>query len=196
MNPLAPFGPFLLSSSEAEAMRAEFAPVLTGTALKKTEQVKHVIATRKKVAGIYFWILRHESTEYKIYLGKTNSLSYRLLNYICEFQPHSPNDFKLRIFHAFLVDLVPDAALDLYFATVKIEALTHSENAAISKYNPLLNNLPSPSPEAKEGLKRAFAAYYRSSFEQRLRNVAQQTRFSEPGDGARVDNGGPVAPGR
>jgi len=175
MNPLARFEMFVLTPAESEAVRTEFVQILNGSVLSKTESVADVIKSHKKVACIYFWILRHEQAQYKIYIGKTNSLSYRLLNYISEFQPHSPNDYKLRIFHAFIMELVPTAALDLYFANVDISVITQAETAAIGKYNPLLNNLPSPTPDARDSLKKAFALYYESAFEQRLVNVAQPT---------------------
>ena len=42
--------------------------------------------------------MRYRGAEYKIYIGKTKSFSYRILNYIGDFQAHSPNDYKLRIF--------------------------------------------------------------------------------------------------
>lgn len=175
MNPLARFAAFVLTRAEGEAVRAQFVQILSDSALSKTESVAHAIKSYKKAAGIYFWVLRHEQTEYKIYIGKTNSLSYRLLNYISEFQPHSPNDYKLRIFHAFIRELVPGAALDLYFAEADIAVVTQAETAAIGKYNPLLNKLPSPTSDALDGLKKAFALYYQSVFEQRLVNVAQPT---------------------
>ena len=166
MNPLARFDQFLLSKSDAEAMRSEFTPVLTDATFTRDEPLRRLLATHKKVSGIYFWIARHHSSEYKIYIGQTNSLANRLVNYVSEFQAHSTNDFKMRVFAAFLAELAPDAALDLYFsATSNYKA---AEKPAIHKYDPLLNKLPSPSAEAKERLRHAFEFYYRSSFELRL----------------------------
>ena len=74
------FERFLLVGAQAKAMRASFTAVLTGTDLAKGERVNDVIATYKKVAGLYFWVMRHDGAEYKIYIGKTNSFSYRVLN--------------------------------------------------------------------------------------------------------------------
>lgn len=163
------FERFLLADPQAEAMRAKFAPVLTGTDLAKSELVNDVIATYKNVPGLYFWVMRHGGAQYKIYIGKTKSFSYRVLNYVNDFQAHSPNDYKLRIFHAFLSELLPEAALDLYFAPTDPESLTSAETAAVLEYVPLLNKLPPPSAAAKEELRKAFSLYYRSAFEQRLR---------------------------
>jgi hypothetical protein len=49
------------------------------------------VDTHKKGPGIYLWVLRHETREYKLYsIGQTNSLAACLLNYVSEFQAHSP----------------------------------------------------------------------------------------------------------
>jgi hypothetical protein len=125
------FERFLLAGAQAQAMRASFKAVLTGTDLAKCEQVDDVIATYKEVSGLYFWVMRHGAAEYKIDIGKTSSFSYRVLNYVSDFQAHSPNDYKLRIFHAFVSELLPDATLDLYFAPTDPESLASAENAAI-----------------------------------------------------------------
>jgi hypothetical protein len=90
----------------------------------------------------------------------------QLVNYVSEFQAHSTNDFKMRAFAAFLAELAPNAALDLYFSAT--ESYKEAEQHAIRKYDPLLNKLPPPSAEAREALKSAFEFYYRSSFELRL----------------------------
>ena len=166
MNPLARFDHFLLSKSDADAMRSEFALVLTGATFTRDESLRRLLTTHKKVSGIYFWVARHEAKEYKIYIGQTNSLASRLVNYVSEFQAHSTNDFKMRAFAAFLAELAPDTALDLYFAAT--DSYEEAEKHAIRKYDPLLNKLPSPSVEARERLKSAFEFYYRSSFELRL----------------------------
>ena len=107
----------------------------------------------------------------------TNSISGRptrwrrdSLNYVSEFQAHSPNDYdyKLRIFDAFLAELSPEAVLDLHFAVKDVGSLRVAEKSAIQRYDPLLNRLPTPNAEAREKLKNAFEFYYRSAFELRL----------------------------
>lgn len=160
---------FLLEGAQAAAMRAEFQPILSGTDLIKSRQIIEVVSNYKGVAGIYFWVLSYENAEYKIYIGKTKSLSYRVLNYVSEFQPHSPNDYKLRIFHAFLSEFMPTATLDLYFAKKDLVTLAQAETDAINRYDPLLNKLPPPTAEARNELKKAFSLYYQAAFERRLR---------------------------
>jgi len=127
----------------------------------------------KQVPGIYFWVMRYgnEDDLFRIYIGKTNSLSYRVQNYLSEFQPHSPNDFKLRIFQTFISEVAPTAALDLLFSRRSADQLTQSENEAIAFYDrPLLNRRQSASASARGALQDAFAQYYRSAFEGVLQN--------------------------
>jgi len=88
-------------------MRSEFKPVLANATLTRDESLTRLLETHKKVPGIYLWVLRHETKEYKLYIGQTNSLANRLLNYVNEFQAHLPNDYKLRIFAAFLAEHAP-----------------------------------------------------------------------------------------
>src|SRR5882762_2161660 len=168
MNPLARFDRFRFAEGDANAMRSEFSLLLTKATFIKDEALTRLLETHKKASGIYFWVLRHETNKYKLYIGQTNSLSNRLLNYVSEFQAHSPNDYKLRIFAAFLAELAPQAVLDLYFAVKDVGSLKKAEKDAIRKYDPLLNQLPPPNAEAKEKLKNAFEFYYRSAFERRL----------------------------
>ncbi len=139
MNPLARFDRFLFTKVGVDAMRLEFTPVLTDATLTRDEPLRRLLETHKKVSGIYFWVLRHETNEYKIYIGQTNSLANRLVNYVSEFQAHSTNDYKLRVFSAFLAELAPKAALDLYFSESDVSRLNEAEKDAIRKYDPLLN---------------------------------------------------------
>jgi hypothetical protein len=74
----------------------------------------------------------------------------------------------MRVFAGFLSEIAPEAALDLYFSATDVDCLKDAERHAIRKYDPLLNQLPPPSDEAKSRLKSAFDLYYRSSFELRL----------------------------
>ena len=168
MNSLARFDRFLFVNGGADAMRTEFSPVLIGATLTKDEPLRRLLETHKRASGIYFWVLRHEAKEYKIYIGQTNSLANRLVNYVSEFQAHSTNDYKMRVFTAFLAEFSPDVALDLYFSVTDVGSLKEAAKLAIRKYDPLLNQLPPPSAEAKERLRNAFEFYYRSSFELRL----------------------------
>ena len=163
------FGNFLFDGAQAASLRAEFDLLITDTDLSRCDRVARVIVDYKAIPGIYFWVMRLADEEYKIYIGKTNSMSYRTQNYVGEFQPHSPNDFKMRIFRGFMAEIAPLAALDLYFCKHDVSNITQAENLAVAKYNPLLNRRLRPSIEARLALRDAFSSYYRSSFEQALR---------------------------
>ncbi len=159
------FNKFELSPELAASLLAEFRLIIEGSDLSRCIKAESVISSYKKVPGIYFWVMRHEARLFSIYIGKTNSMSYRMQNYVGEFQPHSPNDYKLRIFHNYLVEIAPGATLDLFFCERSLEELTHAENRAVAKFAPLLNQRQRPSREGRALLRDAFSAYYRSSFE-------------------------------
>jgi hypothetical protein len=169
MSALARFDRFVFDEGGADAMRSEFKPVLPRATFTKDQPLLRLLDTHRNVSGIYFWVLRYDTKEYRLYIGQTNSLANRLLNYVSEFQAHSPNDYKLRIFAAFLAELAPNAELDLYFVETEVGKLREAEKDAIRRYDPLLNKLPPPSAEAKEKLRSAFEFYYRSAFELRLK---------------------------
>jgi hypothetical protein len=159
---------FQFSEDETNSFRRDFSPVLSSCNLSSYTDLKDFFLEFKRVVGIYFWVMRYESSEYKIYIGKTKSLANRVLNYTSQFQPHSPNDLKLQLFQAFIVELLPGAELDLYFSKQSLAHLTEAETEANRKYRPLFFGLPAPSAEAKEQLKTAFQSYYRSAFIGRL----------------------------
>src|SRR5260370_38169677 len=92
-------------------MRSEFIPLLTKATFIRDEPLTRLLETHKKASGIYFWVLRDETKEYKLYIGQTNSLSNRLLNYVSDFQAHSPNAYNLHIFAACLAGFAPEARL-------------------------------------------------------------------------------------
>jgi hypothetical protein len=162
------FSRFEFSPAQSATLRTDFSLLMAETDLSRCNRVDHIIAEYKQVSGIYFWVMRHRERLFRIYIGKTNSMSYRMQNYIAEFQPHSPNDYKLRIFRAFLMECVPNATLDLYFSPQSLDHLTQAENRAIEIYNPLLNQRQRPSVNARNALRDAFSGYYRSAFEQLL----------------------------
>ena len=171
-DPLLAFDRFKLFGEELAAVSAEFTAILETTDLARSPTISATIARYKNVPGVYFWTALLAGVEYKIYAGQTNSLGYRVYNYTAPFQPHSPNDFKLLIFRAFLEQLVPGAVLRLRFREISLDELKAAERRVIERYAPLLNVPRAPTPEAKRQLQEAFASYYRSSFEGVLKNAA------------------------
>ena len=161
------FTQFKMSGADISRLRKDFELLLSEVDLSRPEKVERIITDYKQKPGIYFWVMRYgnEDDLFPIYIGKTNSLSYRVKNYVSEFQPHSPNDFKLRIFHTFLSEMVPTAVLDLRFSPKSEDQLAQSEKEAIDSYAPLLNRKRKASASTRLALQNAFAQYYRSAFE-------------------------------
>jgi hypothetical protein len=175
MTALPPgFSQFMMSEAQISALKKDFVLAVPEVNLSRPEQVERIITHRKKVPGIYFWVMRHGENDdlFRIYLGKTNSLSYRVQNYVSGFQPHAPNDFKLRIFQSFLSELAPSAALDLLFSEKSVEQLTQAEAEAIKFYDPLLNRRQPATADARLALQNAFSLFYRSAFEALLQGAS------------------------
>lgn len=158
------FSPFEMSEAQVVLLNLQFRLLIQRTDLNSCDAIGEVVASHKNVSGVYFWVMRHGDALYRIYIGKTKSLSARIENYIGQFQPHSPNDFKVRVFCDFMVDTLPGATLLLYFAAVPAQDLTKAENAAVRQYDPLLNRRMTASPKARAALREAFTQYYRSAF--------------------------------
>nr|CAS03002.1 putative integron gene cassette protein [uncultured bacterium] len=161
---------FRLQGVEQKEIRSNLFFVLESADLTRCPKVTDLIARHKKVAGIYFWTALVNGEEYKVYAGQTNSLSYRITNYTAPFQPHSPNDFKLLIFSAFMKEIAPESTLRLYSREVAAMDLKVEEKAFIAKHQPLLNVSRKPTAEARNKLRDAFSQFYRASFEGVLRN--------------------------
>jgi len=154
----------------ADPLPQEFVCVLSGTDLKISSGIESVRLGYKKTAGLYLWLMRYRGSAYKIYVGSTNCLSTRLHNYISDFQPHSPNDYKLRVFLAFILEQMPGATLDLYFSKRSCKGLKATEARAVATYRPLLNDLPKASQSTKQDFTKAFELYYRRAFTGKLRD--------------------------
>ena len=114
------------------------------------------------VTGVYFWILRIEDAQYKIYAGKTKSLKRRLSDYFNKFQIHSPNDYKLKFFQSFIFSHLPNADFDLYFKQCNLSDYTEYETQTVNQFKPLINERAQVTDEAKDKMKQAFAEYYES----------------------------------
>jgi len=157
------FKQFRLEGDQATKMHAEYELVRRDIDLTKCPRVPDG-------SGIYFWLMTLDSVEYKVYIGRTKSLSRRVKEYANEFQPHSPNDYKLRFFQEFMKDAAPGATLDLYSSKEMPKGLDNEETVAVNEYDPLINVLPKPTSQAKNALMHAYSIYYRSLFEQSLRS--------------------------
>lgn len=142
--------------------------VLQDSHLWYSAQLDQTESDFRGVSGIYFWVLAHDDKLHRIYVGKTKSLGYRISNYADHFQPHSPNDFKLQIFHSFIKNVLPGSELDLYFHQCAEADLKSAESEEIKFFSPLLNGRMLATPEARDALQAAFVQYYQSGFKAAL----------------------------
>jgi predicted GIY-YIG superfamily endonuclease len=148
-----------------------FEPKLEGVNLHKINEQVPKLKTFEKMSGVYFWVLRRDGCRYKIYIGRTNDLSKRVKDYTRKFQPHSPNDYKLRFFQELL-----GGKFDLYFLGVEDKKqCVRKETDVIKRLQPLINDLPKAikllkeNPQKKDEwcgatkkLEKAFCDYYAS----------------------------------
>jgi hypothetical protein len=140
------------------------------------DEIKNVIKNHRHTSGIYYWTLLIDSAEYIIYIGKTKSISNRLNNYIRNFQPHSTNDYKLKVFLSYILSICPKATMNLYFENCDPDSLTKTENLRINAFNfPILNrpHVDTPARQMRlSDLQEAFTRYYIQQFTD---NLAQNT---------------------
>lgn len=162
------FDAFELSQPQADVLVNEYRLLVEGTRVAQCASMIELSCRRDRESGIYVWIMTDAGRNYRIYVGKTVSIALRAANYIGDFQPHSPNDYKLRIFAEFMQDILPQATLDLWFKAVPSADLTRCEKEAIRTFSPLLNGRLKPSNAARVTLERAFSDYYRSGFARAL----------------------------
>jgi len=156
-----------LLNNDVESFASEFRLVREGVDFATLEK-----ASIPSACGCYFWLLSVGPRRFKIYLGRTRSLSRRLLEYRNPFQVHSPNDFKLQFFWAWLTRDIPAARLDLYFRTVPPDLCKAAETELVRRYRPLINCLPPPTLADRQAIQFAFEEYYRSATERYLTDSA------------------------
>ena len=118
-----------------------------------------------KKSGVYFWVCEFDKYCVAAYVGRTNNLLRRITEYSSNYQPHSPNDFKLRIFWHYCETRGANR-LSLYFkpAEESDRTLAAQEKEEIRALNPFLNKRQVPTAEARDCLLKAFEDYYVSAF--------------------------------
>ena len=153
-----------LSGPQAARLSERYVPVLAGKNIWKLSGPGSAPTVPNDGPGIYFWVLTHQEQQHRIYVGKTRSLRSRINNYTSVFQPHSPNDFKLQVFYAFVKELLPNSDLSLYFSPCNINLLTQREKEEIKCFAPLLNRRMKSNDDLRHKLQTAFTVYYQSCF--------------------------------
>ncbi|WP_430389340.1 GIY-YIG nuclease family protein [Dyella sp. 20L07] len=164
MNPAPPLESLTFSREQLSRLDSHYRRVLCHSDLWQSGTLRLAADSFRKLSGIYFWVMAYGGNMHRIYVGKTNSLGTRVKNYAGDFQPHSPNDFKIQVFQAFARECFGGSELDLYFAPCDLGKLTERENEEIAYFDPLLNRRMKPSLDARNTLKNAFVDYYQSCF--------------------------------
>lgn len=163
------FASFQLSDDDEELLSKNFSLLLRDCRLHSLRPADFSSAV-SATSGCYLWLMRLGGSSYKIYVGRTHSIRRRLTDYSGHFQPHSPNDFKLRFFEEFIREVFPAAELDLYFIAHPLEKCGDTEKQLIRVLRPLINSLPPSTAEERELLRAAFSQFYRSALLRRLRS--------------------------
>lgn len=156
---------YRLSAEDSTTLADTFQLLLTNVDFEVPDRPK--LQNLPLTPGVYFWTLRCDSEIFKIYVGKAKNISKRTNDYHLEFQPHSPNDFKLRFFQQFVFQHFPRATFDLWFRHVPLDCYTEDENKFIRMFSPLINERGSGTEE-KAVLKAAFSAYFTQTFTRKL----------------------------
>lgn len=158
---------FRLSREGQKELETKFQLVLDDANFitRRKEEIRHALPGTCNSSGVYFWVMNVGEFRYRLYIGKTNSLVRRVADYLKEFQAHSPNDYKIRIFQEAILEFEPMAKFNLYFMQVPLDAYTTLETKLIRQYDPLLNRRAKVGKAARESFRNAFAAFYRAGFE-------------------------------
>ena len=159
--------PFILNESQRSEVDIDFSLAMSDARLegKSKHDICRVIPDAyNSVPGVYFWVMGVGPNLYRIYVGKTKSLERRLADYIRDFQAHSPNDYKVRIFQQAIIAREPAAYFTLYFAQAALDTYTQLEKKFIQRYKPLLNRPASVGPAARKSFQEGCVEFYRAGF--------------------------------
>ena len=161
---------FRLSLEGRAGLESKFQLVLEDAnfVARSKEDIRRAILATYNTSGVYFWVMSVGELRYRIYIGKTKSLVRRVADYLKEFQAHSPNDYKIRIFQQTILEWEPTTKFSLYFVQSPLSNYTNLENELIREYDPLLNRRAEISQAARDSFRRAFEAFYRAGFETAL----------------------------
>ncbi len=143
--------------------------------IKSIYNKKEISNKIPKLQGIYFWILEIDNIFFKVYIGKTNNLNRRIAEQLSNFQPSSPNDYKIRFFMDFLNKSNIEWTLHLHFFDIKEptkEDLANKENYFIKLYE--MNNTGIINGFVKintDKIRNVYKKYYFMRFKNRLNKI-------------------------
>ncbi len=159
--------PYKFSNDELKILKRQYPSIRKNVDLSAID--KNILEKITDACGVYFWLMNYENQQYKIYIGKTNSLRRRLNDYKVNFQIHSPNDFKLRFFQEFTNKHLQNSSLDLHFMECSIANYTKEETNAINLFRPMINARSKTNDETQLKIQQAFKEYYEEIFFNKLK---------------------------
>lgn len=169
------FDPYRFTQQEKQKFDKQFLAIASDirlASLSKKEAstiVSNALGSdSKNQVGVYFWVLHTNRGLFKIYVGKTRSMNRRLSDYVAGFQVHSPNDYKMRLFQAFVFSHISDARFGLFFQRCSLEQYTNCETDALDVYRPLVNERVKADGKARAKVEQGFRDYYDSVFAAKL----------------------------
>jgi hypothetical protein len=170
-NPFPGLEPYVFSETQRRGLEAVFGLALSDARLvgRSKDDILDIPGAFCRVPGVYFWVMGIGSCLYRIYVGKTKSLERRVADYMKDFQPHSPNDYKIRVFQQAAIEAEPSAHFMLYFARSSPSNYSKLETQSVRAYCPLLNHRASVAQAARDAFERAFVAFYHAGFDEALK---------------------------
>jgi len=161
---------FRLSEEKQNVLSRKFVLVLEDAnfTTRSQEEIMQSLGRNHNCLGVYFFVLTIGLFSYALYIGKTNSITRRVKEYLNEFQAHSPNDYKIQIFQKMVLKKVPKAQFSLYFRDADLNTYTALEKELIEQFNPIMNKRAIAGQGARVAFREAFEKYYRAGFEELL----------------------------
>lgn len=161
---------FRLSEEKQNIISSQFVLVLEDAnfTTRSQEEIMQSLGGKHNRLGVYFFVLTIGSFRYGLYIGKTKSITRRVQDYLYNFQAHSPNDYKIRVFQQMVLEKVPEAQFSLYFRDTDLKTYTALEKELIEQFNPIMNKRAIAGQGARVAFREAFEKYYRAGFEELL----------------------------
>lgn len=185
-NATDPLSSYKLSPEKKERFQKDYVLINEGIvpSSKSKAEIIRVLTDKTKENnrnGIYFWLLESNNERYCIYIGRTNDLKRRIEEYCNDFQPHSPNDFKIQFMYDYMVTLFGDKVkLSLYFRSCGKDDNARLETEEISYYKPFINEQLPLDEKLKGILFEAYKEYYRVIFDEKIKGTTETQEKDPP----------------
>lgn len=137
--------------------------------------------------GLYFWIFVFEGIDYKLYVGSAGErksagknkkgISGRLYEYLSNFQPSLPNDYKIQFFNEYISKFVKEPSYKIYFSLFEDHfqrekfdrsKLISWEDEVRKSINPIFSNKNFFSSENNKEIMKGYFGEYTHYFNEKL----------------------------